>query len=1138
MHFRALCTCPRHPRERTTKTLRVMKLTAIFLLAVTLQVSAAGYSQKVTLSFREAPLEKVFREFKKQTGYLFFYNLDWLQKARKVTIQVHESSPEQALQEIFKDQSLTYTIINRTVVIKLRDTSTAAGQFLPPQQQVKGVVRDENGAPLAGASILVKGTKNGTVTAGDGSFSLETTEGAILEISMVGYRGVTVRLSKNDGVLSITLEQVAAANKEIVVVGYGTQKKVNLTGSVASIGSRDLSGRPITGTSAALQGLLPGVTVVNGSGKPGGGSTSIRIRGVGTTNNPDPLILIDGLEGNIDLLNPEDIESVSVLKDAASAAIYGSRGANGVILVTTKKGTTGLQQPVVSYSGYAGWQQPTRLPKYVGSAEFMEMQNEALTNVGKAPSFTDDQILQAKEGSNPDFYSNTNWVNEIFRSEAFQQNHNLSVRGGSGKTSYYMSYGYLDQEGIVIANATGATRNNLRLHLNTSLLGLADLDANVGYVDRSQTDPAIGLTGNTGLIYTAHEMTPLVPVKFSTGTWGYGGVVYNPVSLAYDGGRNKLAAQDITGQLGLTLHLLKDLSLRGQYGQVFSNASNNIETRKISYYSPLTGALFTSNVAHNKIEQQNYWNRYQNLSAQLDYSHSWGHHSFQGLAGASQEWNVYKEFSAAREDLLNENLPIINLASGTQTTSGFAGQWAIRSLFGRFNYNYDGKYLLEANLRYDGSSRFAPDHRWGAFPSVSAGWHVSKEAFMQATAGWLNDLKLRASWGKLGNDKLLAPNQLASNAALYPYLGTFNSARSMPLNLGGVQTDGYQQNVLGNAIVTWEKVTMQDVGIDMEFFGHRLAVTADYYKKVTNGILLKVPLPDVLGMNEPNQNAGSVENKGWELAIGWNDQAGSLRYSLQASLADVKNKVTSLGGTPPTIADQVRLLGYPIDAFYGLVAERIAQESDFTKDANGNYVPLFPVIAGDKANIRPGDLIYRDLNGDTAISLDKDRTVIGSPVPRYTYSFRGELNWHNFDLAFFLQGVGKADGYISGNGRHAFYNEASFPQEFHRDRWTPTNTDATYPRFTYLQNHNRYLSTFWLENAAYLRLKNIQLGYSFRLGSVWKNHLQKLRVYASADNLFTRTKFLSSFDPETPVSDGGYYPQVKVYVVGVNLTIK
>lgn len=1137
MHFTALCLHPRKVPGKSTKTLLIMKLTAVLLLAASLQVGATGYSQRVNLSFTDAPLVKVFREFKKQTGYLFFYNLDWLEKANAVTIHLRDSSPEEALSQIFRNQSLSYTIINKTVVIKLKDTSDKKGQE-PPPIIVQGVIKDENGSPLAGASVMIKGTRRGTVTNEEGFFSIETNDGDVLELSMVGYRTMLLRPGTNAGNLTITLETLVTASKEIVVVGYGTQKKVNLTGSVASIGARDLAGRPITTASAALQGLLPGVTVINSSGKPGGGNTSIRIRGVGTTNNPDPLVLIDGLEGNIDLLNPDDIESISVLKDAASAAIYGSRGANGVVLVTTKKGATGLQQPVVSYSGYAGWQQPTRLPKYVGSAEFMEMQNEALVNVGKAPSFTAEQIQKAKDGSDPDFYSNTNWVDQILRDEAFQQSHNLNVRGGSGKTSYYVSYGYLDQQGIIIANATGATRNNLRLHLNTNLLGLADLDANIGYVDRRQTDPAIGLTGSTGLIYTAHEMTPLAPVKFSTGTWGYGGVVYNPVSLAYDGGRNNLDAKDFTGQLGLTLHLLKDLSLRGQYGQVFSNSTNNIETRKISYFSPLTGNLFTSNVAHNKIEQQNYWNRYQNLSAQLDYSHSWGKHAIQGLAGASQEWNIYKAFGAAREDLLNENLPIINLASGTQTTSGYAGQWAIRSYFGRINYNYDGKYLLEANLRYDGSSRFAPDHRWGAFPSVSAGWHISRERFMKSTASWLDDLKLRISWGKLGNDKLLAASQLASNAALYPYLGTFSSARSMPLNLGGVQTDGYQQNVLGNAIVTWEKVTMQDLGLDMEFFNHRLSVTADYFKKVTNGILLKVPLPDVLGMNEPNQNAGSVENKGWELSLGWSDQAGGLHYSLVGSLADVKNQVTSLGGTPPTIGDQVRFLGYPIDAFYGLVADRIAQESDFTKDANGNYTPLFPVIAGDKANIRPGDLIYKDLNGDTAISLDKDRTVIGNPIPRYTYSFRAAFDWKNFDFSFFLQGVGKADGYISGNGRHAFYNEASFPQEFHRDRWTPTNTDASYPRFTYLQNHNRYLSTFWLENAAYLRLKNIQAGYTFRLGGVLKTHIQKLRVYASADNLFTRTRFLSSFDPETPVSDGGYYPQVKVYVVGLNLTIK
>lgn len=1120
------------------KTLRVMKLTAILLLAVSLQVAAKTYSQTVSLSLKDAPLETVLQEIKKQTGYLFFYNLKWLQKTENVNIRVKNVPIKEALDNVFQNQEITYTIIGKTIVLKLKAKPNKLIISEVPQLQIRGRIVNESGEPLEGASVIVKGSNNGTISNNEGGFNIEVNEGEILIFSMVGFMSFEQRVYKGTSFLQIELQSNITNNKNIVVVGYGSQKKISLTGSVTAINSKDLQGRPITSTSSALQGLLPGVTVINASGKPGGGNSTIRIRGVGTFNNPNPLTLIDGLEGDIDLLNPEDIESISVLKDAASGAIYGSRAANGVILVTTKKGSTRLKQPLVSYSGYSGFQKPTRMQKYLGSAEFMEFQNEALTNVGRPTTFTAAQIQAAKDGTDPDFFSNTNWLDQVFEKNAFQQNQTASVNGGNEKSSYYLSYGYLDQRGLIIENATGLKRHNVRLRLNTTVLEVVDLDANLGYVDRKQTDPAIGLAGNTGLIYSAHEMTPLVPVRFKNGGWGYGGTVYNPVSTATDGGRNQFDAQDITGNISATLKLSKDLRLKGLYGLVNTNSTNNILTRKISYFSPVNGAFFTSNVANNKIESREFSNRYQNLSAQLDYKHKWGKHDLQGLLGFSQEWNRTDFFTASREGLLNDMLPVIGIATGTQAVTGTAGHWAIRSFFSRLNYNYAEKYLLELNMRTDGSSRFAENHRWGTFPSVSAGWRISEEKFMRPFTSVINEMKLRASWGSLGNDKLLSQGSATSNGALYPYVGTFNSGRSMPVNLGAIQTDGFQQNVLGNAIVTWEKVNMANIGLDVQLLRNRLSFTGDYFVKTTKGILLTVLLPDVLGMNEPPQNVGAVENKGWEISVGWRDQKGGFRYSLLATVADVKNRITDLGGVGPSLGDQVRFLNYPIDAFYGLVVDRIAQESDFTKNSLGQYVPKFAVIRGDSVNIRPGDLIYKDLNGDNSISLDKDRQVIGNPFPRYTYTLRGDLAWKNIDFSFFTQGVGKANGYVSGNGRHAFYNEASFPQEMHRNRWTPNNTTGTYPRFTYLQNHNRYLSTFWLENAAYFRLKNVQLGYTVPTANLFRGHVQKLRLYVSADNLFTKTKFLESYDPEVPVGDGGLYPQVKTFVFGVNLMLK
>ncbi|MDQ3278934.1 MAG: SusC/RagA family TonB-linked outer membrane protein, partial [Bacteroidota bacterium] len=436
------------------------------------------------------------------------------------------------------------------------------------------------------------------------------------------------------------------------------------------------------------------------------------------------------------------------------------------------------------------------------------------------------------------------------------------------------------------------------------------------------------------------------------------------------------------------------------------------------------------------------------------------------------------------------------------------------------------KYLAEVNFRYDGSSRFAKDVRWNLFPSASVGWRVSQEDFFDPLSGLFQEVKLRASYGELGNDKV----------GDYPYLATISSVGGIP-PLGNALTMGYAQTDIPNPFLTWESVTKQNIGLDVSMLKSRLGISADYFVHNTKDILLRVTLPDVLGATEPFQNAGKVQNKGWELQLNWRDRVGGLRYSANFNISDVKNKVTSLGGVPPSFGDQVRLLGQPIDAFYGLVAERIAQVSDFDYNATTNvYTPKFPTISGDR--VAPGDIMYRDLNKDGLITLADDRQIIGNPFPRYTYGFRGDLGWKGFDFNFFLQGVGKANGYIRGAARHAYINESANPQKVHLDRWTPENTDASYPRLTYQLSHNQRFSTFWLEDASYIRLKNIQLGYTLPVSLTERYRISRLRVFFSADNLFTKSDFFYGYDPETPVSTGGYYPQVKTFIFGINLNMK
>jgi TonB-linked SusC/RagA family outer membrane protein len=993
---------------------------------------------------------------------------------------------------------------------------------------VTGTVTARNGnTPLRGVSVSVKGTLNVVVTDEGGRFSIEVpSEQSILVFSSVGY--VTVERAVSGGRVDVVMEEDTKGMDEVVVVGYGTQKKVNLTGAVSAITADDLAGRPLTAVSTGMQGLIPGVTIRSFSAMPGQTGSAIRIRGIGTLGDANPLVVIDGIQaGSMDILNPDDIESISVLKDAASSSIYGVRGANGVILITTKKGKTD-SKPAITYSNYIGFQTPTALPQFLGSPEYMKLLNESLQNVGRPTVYTDSMINIAVTGSDLNYYANTNWMEEIYKKRAGQQNHNLSINGGGNNVNYYLSYGYLKQDGLVTGDNFGAKRNNVRLRLNTKLLDRLDLDANLGYIDRRYSESSENVDEASGPIYASHQISPLVPVRFTTGGWGYLGGSRNPVAVATNGGYNNFASQEFTGNLSATLNLFQGFRLRGQYGLVKSNSQRDIYHQTIDYYSPITGDRIYQTNAPSRIDNRDYVSTYQTWIGIAEYERTFGKHEIKAMIGVSQDETISKSFTANRTNVVSPAVPNLNVATGNQVISASADPSALRSLFGRVNYVLNRKYLAELNFRYDGTTVFAKDVRWNFFPSASVGWRISEENFFNGLKSIFNDVKLRASYGELGNDRV---------GSLFPFLATIGPVGGVP-PIGNVLTPGYAQTALPNPILTWENAIKQNIGLDISMLRNRLGITADYFIHNTEGILLRVTLPDVLGATEPSQNAGKVQNKGWELNLTWRDRIGSaFRYGASFNISDVKNRVTSLGGVPPGINDQVRFLDHPIDAFYGLVAERISQVSDYDYNAATNtYTPKFPVIVGDRMG--PGDIMYRDLNKDGVITLAEDRQVIGDPYPRYTYGFRGDMDWKGLDFSFFLQGVGKANGYIKGAGRHAYINESANPQKVHLDRWTPENPNATYPRFTYQLAHNQRFSTFWLEDASYLRLKNIQLGYTLPKRLTERYRIGQLRLYVSADNLFTKTDFFYAYDPETPVSTGGYYPQVKTFVIGLNLNMK
>lgn len=994
------------------------------------------------------------------------------------------------------------------------------------ETHVTGTVLDQDGMPIPGVSVEEKDTGNGAVTDFEGDFSLSLidAQSAVLVFSYLGFETQEIQVG-NQTNFQVTLQESTQALDEVIVVGYGTQKKANLTGAVSQVSSETLENRPITNVSSGLQGAMAGVTITGANGAPGNNAGTIRIRGIGTWGNSNPLVVIDGVPGgNLNIINPSDIETISVLKDAASSSIYGVRGANGVIVITTKNGSGGA--PTVSYNGYYGMQAPISVPRKLGSVDYMTLMNESQVNVGRNPTYSDEEIQTVIDGTDPNYYANTNWVDEVYKDYAPQESHNISVNGGDEDTNYYLSYGSLTEGGLVVGDNYRSKRQNVRAKVSTNLIDIIELNTNVGYVDRTYQ----GSSAGTDPLYQALTVRPLVPVYNTNGGWGYIGGSSNPVATAHDAGTDGFESEEFTGNVDAAINLFEGFKLRGRYGLVKYNSRRNIFHRTVNYYDAETGSQIWQINNPSEIHTRSYKGTYQTFVGTAEYDRTFNEdHSVQALFGVSQEETINDDLNASRTNVSSTSEGHINLGTDNQRNSGASAQNALQSVFGRVNYAYQDKYLAEANFRYDGSSRFAKDVRWNTFASGSLGWVFSREAFMQDS--FLDFGKIRASYGTQGNDRI----------ADWAFMDVLGPVSTMPI--GNDVTIGYRQTAVGNQLLTWESAQKMNIGLDLAFLRNRLTVTADYFNNTTENILLRLPIPDVFGGPQyPFQNAGSVENKGWELELGWRDQINDFQYNLNFNLSDVRNKVTNLGGTEPSVGDRVRLIGEPLDAYYGLVANRIAQESDFTYDASsGTYTPNFPHIIGDP--IQPGDLIYEDINGDGEVDLINDRKVIGSHIPRYTYGFRGDFSYRNFDLNFFIQGVGKADGYLTGTARHAYISESAIPQDVHLDRWTPSNPGASYPRLTYQQSHNQRLSTYWLEDASYIRLKNIQVGYTLPQNLTQRFRIERLRAYVSAENLFTISDYFDGYDPESPSNagsntSGNFYPQVQTFTVGVNINLK
>ena len=1117
----------------------IIKMTLILLTGL---LSAVAFAQ-VSVTIERLPLKEALEEVEKQSGYSFFYSSLLPDQDAKVSVKAKDATIEYVMDTILEGLNISYEIKpDFQIVLSEKTQEEKTKQAAKTSRQISGIVIDASGVPVIGAGVTIEGTKKGTVTDAEGRYSIEVASGnCALEFSCLGYQTVRVDAGKRNTV-DVTLNEDSQFLDEVVVVGYGTQKKVNLTGSVSMVDSEEISTRPISSVSSGLQGLLPGVTVTNPTGQPGESGTTIRVRGVGTIGNANPLILIDGVEGDLSAINPEDIESISVLKDAASASIYGSRAANGVLLVTTRKVDKASDSRArVSLGAYFGLQTPTRLPEMCDAIEFMTLDNEARQNVGTSPAWTEDQFEKVRNNSDPNYFANTDWLSQVLNSFAPQQNYNLTLSGSLGSSGYMLSYRYFDQSGLTVGSSTGEKRHNVRFKMNTKLIDRITLSSNLSYTSRKITAPVNSLTSGGGAIYTAMRIAPNAPVRYTDGSWAYGGGNTNPVAVLNDGGRKTNSSDEFSLLEVLKVDILKGWDVSATYSLNSYNGLEEILKRTITFKNPEDGSTYVYSQP-NSLKNRDLRNLQQTFILQTNFDFQFGKHNLSGVVGMSQEWYNGSSFSASRTNLATEQDPTLVLGdASTMSNDASSSRWALRSGFGRLSYNYAERYLVEFNLRYDLSSRFHKSNRGGWFPSVSAGWRLSEERWMQAAKQWFDNIKIRASWGMLGNQYV--------GSSEYPYLSVLNASSTELSLIGSNATTGYVQKTLANPNLSWEKIKMFDVGLDLAMFGNRLTFSFDWYNKDTEGILLRLNYPAQIGARPSEQNAGKVNNKGWELDLGWREQRGDFYYGVSFNLSDVKNKIVDLAGNSPDLSGyQIRMVGYPIDAFYGYVADGLMGPDDFRISDSKNHVyslPKIPVILGN--DYQPGDIKYKDISGpdgvpDGRVTPEYDKVVLGSNIPRYTYSIRGDFGWKGIDFSFVIQGVGKCDGYLEGTARHAFQDMAAYPQKVHLNRYNVVSNpdpNAAYPRLTYNTSFNQStFSTYWMEDASYMRLKNIQLGYTFPEKWMSKARIDRLRLYLSADNLLTVSKFFYAYDPETPVSKGGYYPQVKTFVIGLNISFK
>lgn len=1011
--------------------------------------------------------------------------------------------------------------------------------------EIKGQVLSEaDREPLIGVTVKEQGTSYGTITDLDGNFSLSVKNGSVITFSYINFSSLQYQAKEVPSV--ILMKENSSTIDEVVVVGYGQQKKADLSGAVSAINGDKIAAVPASDAISALQGQMPGITILRGSGQPGRESSGMRIRGFSSVNSTSTLVLIDGVEGDLSLVNADDIESISVLKDAAASAIYGARAAAGVVLVTTKSGKQG--KPQVTYNGYFAVNTPGNMPERLPAWEEQAMINEGRMNSDGKVEWNAEQTSWV---GNPNFnyrpnntngrwdlFQATNWVDQGTKDYTTQQNHSVSVSGGSKSMDYLISGNYYTKNGLLKFGPDDNSRWNLSSKINAKLNKFVTLSTNIRYLSTNISQPSFGSEGILSLLYSSRGRQPIYnPQEDSSGNIYNGDLQSNAIQLMKEGGEDNSKYENYTGQIALKVDdLVKGLHLNLSASRSSGYYSQSIERRTLIWYDRLgTGIRSQANNPNSLYKQKNS-DFHDLIEATATYNlNIKKDHNLTFLAGTSYE-NYRKDQMDATAKNMNSNdffsFNYYDTSIVTNTELGDAiSPWSMMSYFGRFNYNFAEKYLFEANIRYDGSSRLAPDKRWKAFPSVSAAWRVNQENFLKNVT-WLDNLKFRLSWGELGNGAILG---------LYDYIPTISDSQSgRPATYIGEKW--YYQSQLASKEKTWETIQTTNVGIDFGAFQGRLAASFDYYWKFNDNMLSALQLPHTIGISVPRVNVGSLKTWGWDFEMSWRDHISDFSYQVSLNISDSQNKLVKYDGASVIGEGNVSLLeGYELNTIWGYKTQGYWASRDEYLQYKADH-PGYKsfndgkVSGGDTKYLAQGEPDHQIGVGGATPQNSGDLVYLGNSNPRYVYGINLSAQWKGFDFNVMMQGVGKRNILIDVASIAPFYNTYQMPWTIHRDYWTEDNQDAYWPRlYNYSNNDFNFKpSDKWMQDASYLRLKNITLGYTI---PVTKKYIQKLRVYLSGNDIWERTNLIKVFDPEVGNNvSRNYYPFFRTWAFGVNVT--